>query len=120
VNPIWAQQTASPPTTCIGCHSGTSGGSSSLSLGGSVAQNYSMLVTPAGSNPVCDPALNASGYRRVSTVTGQSARDLSFLWRFMLASPTDIVGGCGSHFYKATGPNITILEAWIRNGAPNN
>ncbi|MEQ1857390.1 MAG: Ig-like domain-containing protein, partial [Longimicrobiales bacterium] len=112
VNPIW---TTAP--TCTGCHSGTSGGSSGLSLGGTAAQNYAML---ANVNPICDASLVASGYRRASTATGTSGRDLSFLWRFMLPNPTDQVGACGPHSTKASAANIAILEAWVRNGAPNN
>jgi adhesin/invasin len=115
VNPIWI---ASP--SCTSCHAGTSGGTSGLSLGGSAAQNYAQLfnVTLTCDDPAND--LDGASYRRVSNSTGTTGRDRSFLWRFMIANPTDQISTCGPHATKASAANTTIIEAWVRNGAPQN
>ena len=112
VNGMWSG-------TCTGCHSGTSGGFSGLSLGGTASQNHAALTTNAP--PVCDAALTA--YRRVRTDGGDDGHDFSILRVFMEAAGSDAVTGssCGPHgFAKVSAANLAILRAWIRNGAPNN
>jgi pSer/pThr/pTyr-binding forkhead associated (FHA) protein len=114
VNPIW---TGNVPA-CTGCHTGA--GTSGLTLAGTSAQNYAALVNV---NPVCDASLAASGYRRVSAAGGVNAADVySILMRLVDPALTP-VGTCGDgtgHTTKASSGNLTILRAWIRNGAPNN
>jgi hypothetical protein len=112
VNGMWAG-------TCTGCHSGTSGGFSGLSLGGTASQNHAMLTANAA--PVCDATLTS--YRRVRTDGGDNGHDFSILRVFMEATGSDAVAGsgCGPHgFAKVSAANLAILRAWIRNGAPNN
>jgi len=112
VNPIIST------STCTGCHVGA--GTSGLALDGVAATNYSALVNVT---MTCDDPTNnldALSYRRVSTSTGTTGRDRSFLWRFMQAYPADSLSTCGPHSTKTTAGETTILEAWIRNGAPNN
>lgn len=110
VNPKWSSG------GCTGCHGGTSG----LTLTGTAAQNYAALVNV---NPVCDGTLVAAGYRRVATGGGTAARDLSILWTF-IAPPTPLVGACDAQ-YMPNASGMTqgqrdTIQAWIKNGAPNN
>jgi hypothetical protein len=109
VNGMWAG-------TCTGCHSGTSGGFSGLSLGGTASQNYAMLTVNAA--PTCDATLTT--YRRISAAGGDSGHNLSILRIFMEGIGSDAVGACGPHGTKVSAADLAILRAWIRNGAPNN
>lgn len=111
VDPIWAAE------GCTGCHGAPPGGTSELSLGGSVAANYDELV---GVVPFCDSGLGAL-YRVVSDEGGDDAADsYSILMRF--ADPAlALIGGCDSAANMVIGStNLAILHAWIRNGAPEN
>lgn len=100
---------------CTGCHGDA--GTSGLSLSGNTAQKYAALYNV---NLVCDASLNASGYRRVSGVGGNSAITLSVLLRLVDPGLTE-VGACGPHLDFGAGvPQLTTLHAWIRNGAPSN
>jgi hypothetical protein len=104
--------------TCTGCHSGTSGGFSGLSLGGTASQNYAMLTLNAAPN--CGVNASLATYRRVRTDGGDNAHAFSILRIFMEASPNDVAFDCGPHPTKVSAANLAILRAWIRNGAPNN
>ena len=115
VNPIWASVT-STPSTCIGCHSGTSGGTSGLSLGGTAAQNYVQLTVNAA--PTCDASLAA--WRRASTDGGDNGHLFSVLRLLSEVVPNDVQGACGPHSTKPSAANLAIIRAWIRNNAPNN
>jgi hypothetical protein len=112
VNPIFSA------AGCTGCHTGA--GTSGLVLSGTSAQNYSALVNVS---PVCDASLGTLGYRRVSTIGGDSGvNTYSIIMRLVDASLTS-VGTCGdggSHGTKVSGTNLTILRSWVRNSAPNN
>jgi hypothetical protein len=98
VAPIWS---------CAGCHGGWT---------------YAALVDVA---PTCDATLGAL-YRRVSSAGGVAAADTySILMRLVDAAVAD-VGNCGNSggspyvHPTLTDPNLSIVRAWIRNGAPNN
>lgn len=111
VHPKWDQG-------CLGCHGGVAG----LELNPDAATSYAALV---GVNPVCDTdgSLVPQGYRRIATGGGTAARDLSILWTF-IAPPTPLVGDCDAQYMPnadgmSTGARDTI-QAWIKNGAPDN
>jgi hypothetical protein len=109
VNPIFG-------TSCASCHAGTPG-SSNLTFGGNAAADYAELLTEYTSYPFCDSSLTS--WRRVRTGGGDTAYNFSILRLFMEPSG-DQVGLCGPHATKVTGTPLTIIRAWIRNGAPNN
>ena len=112
VNPIWSSAAG-----CTGCHQGA--GTSGLALDGTASQNYSALYNVS---PVCDPTLS-SGYRRISPVGGTSAAtDLSILMRNVDPQALGAIGTCADfgHVQPLTTGQLTILRAWVRNGAPNN
>ncbi len=113
VNPIW---TSAP--NCTGCHTG--GGFSGLALSGAAGTNYGVLVN---AGLTCDAALAESGYRRVAPGGGVNAADEFSVLMRLVDPGLSFVGTCGdgsSHGTKASAANLTILRAWIRNGAPNN
>ncbi len=109
VNPLWSD--------CTGCHAGA--GVSGLALDGTAATNHTSLVDHL---LTCDASLNTSGYRRVSPAGGTSAVTLSVLLHNVDPTTTE-VGACTPHGKWTTPSNpdaLTIVRAWIRNGAPNN
>lgn len=109
VNPIWT----TTPANCTDCHTGT--GTSGLALDGTASANYTALVDVA---LTCDGSLTS--YRRISPVGGLTATDLSVV--LILADPGEAgsVGTCGDGFThrEMSTSQAAIVNAWVRNGAP--
>jgi hypothetical protein len=83
------------------------------------AANYTALLRDL--RPSCDANANdLATYRRISSAGGQTGLDRSVLWSFV--QPSDVIIGddCGPHGTDLSAANRTILEAWIRNSAPDN
>ncbi|HET9949616.1 MAG TPA: Ig-like domain-containing protein, partial [Longimicrobiales bacterium] len=101
---------------CTGCHAGTSGGASGLSLGGSPAQNHAQLTRDA--SPTCDATLVT--YRIVHTAGGTGGFGSSLLP--VIAAPSGgTLGTCGFPGHgRLSAASYAVIEAWIRNGAPAN
>jgi adhesin/invasin len=106
--------------TCNGCHAPPTGTSGLVLDPANAAANYSALLRDQRPNCDLDSSLAAT-YRRISSAGGGSGITLSVLWTLMQASGSDAIDECGPHgFAKVSAANLVILEAWIRNGAPNN
>lgn len=108
------------PNLCVGCHTGTTP-PAGLSLDGNAAADYDELVLePLACDD--DGTQLPADYRRVSTAGGvQAADDFSMLLRYTDPGLSGI-GACdfaGSHS-TLSAEVLTIIRAWIRNGAPEN
>jgi hypothetical protein len=109
VNPIFS---------CGGCHD-AGGSAAGLNFDGTPDQDRAVLVNI---RPTCGPAL-PTDYRRVSPLGGIAASDTFSVLVQKLDPAIPGVGTCGAHAggeFLAGATQLTILRAWIRNGAPNN
>ena len=96
---------------CTGCHGGSGGLTFSTT---SAATNYGALYN-VSEGSTCS---GATGFVRVSPIAGVSAENASLLLRFAGTGFTEPTG-C-AHGTKMSASNTGIVQAWVRNGAPNN
>lgn len=116
VNAVWGPGGSG----CTNCHDSFGAPVGGLVLDGSAAQNYTSLVNATVGCDDPNPPTLSSTYRRISPLGGDSAANIySVLLRLTnpaLSSPdTDC-----SHGAKLGATDVSIVEAWVRNGAPNN
>ncbi|MEQ1855552.1 MAG: Ig-like domain-containing protein [Longimicrobiales bacterium] len=106
-------------TNCTsGCHGG-GGGSAGIVFDISAAQSHAYVVNVI---PGCDATLPTQ-YRRVSNAGGIAAAETySILIRKIDPNFGNIgtcIGHSGGEFANGS-PQLAVLHAWIRNGAPDN
>ena len=113
VYPLWTAE------GCTGCHQGASptGG---MNLDGSSADTYAALLS------MDDACAIATGLRRVSSAGGVAAEAESAVYQMATGNTgaSAMVDCSSTTSMLFDGPdgsaNTAILQAWIRNGAPNN
>ena len=103
-------------TNCTGCHGGATP-FSGLALDRTAAQNHASLV---GVGTVCDPTQTAAGYFRVASGGGVAAAETFSIILRLLDASLGTVGACAHPFTVGNPSFLATINAWIRNGAPNN
>ena len=108
--------------TAAGCHDVIE--TSGLRLDGGAAAAYAELVSVT---PVCDAFTpNPNPVFRISPLGGVSAADVNSLVMLFIDGPLDGIpagdtAACNLDFMTfADAGNVSIVRAWIRNGAPEN